>query len=31
MIKNHFELTYYVKKLIRDNVVYDFGGWSDDI
>ena len=26
---NKFEVPYYVKTLYRDNIGYDFGGWSD--
>ena len=26
---NHFEVPEYVKTLYRDNIGYDFGGWSD--
>ena len=26
---NNFEVPTYVKKMFRDNIGYDFGGWSD--
>jgi len=27
--KNDFNVPYYVKRLFRDNIGFDFGGWSD--